>query len=590
VQLVHELPRIIREKGLAAGARAGIAAAESVVFPAPFVRDRVLEELGLPTTAKAVIRPQGLYQPVAPDAAAAARVRRELGIAPGEALILGIGYADMRKGFDLFLALWRVLQWRGRRRAHFCWLGDMDPAMRDWLAEEIAGAKATGSFHMPGRRDDVPAFLNVADGVALTSREDPFPSVALEALAAGLPVFAFDRSGGIPDLLREDPALGAVVGQGDVTAMAEAVSLALRAPDESARERRRAIVAARFGWTPYVRDLLGLALPELPQVSAVVPNYNYARYMHGRLGSVFAQTHPVREVIVLDDCSTDDSLAVIPEVTRAAGRAVRLVPNERNSGSVFAQWRKAAELAEGEFVWIAEADDLSDPAFLARTVALMAGDPAIRLAFADSRTVHADGTAQWESYKGYYATVEPGALARTEVFEAEEFVRRFLGVKNLILNVSAVVWRRSALLAALDACGDELRGYRMAGDWRLYLEALSAPGARIAYQSEPLNVHRRHAESVTHALKADLHVAEIARCHAAAGSVLPADAAAALAPRQAAYLREVAAQLGARLPAEAPAASGQAPITRAGRAAPRGRPAAPRAPKARPAKDTSRRR
>ena len=116
-------------------------------------------------------------------------------------------------------------------------------------------------------------------------------------------------------------------------------------------------------------------------------------------------------------------------------------------------------------------------------------------------------------------------------------------MKNLILNVSAVVWRRDALLAALEACQEELRGYRMAGDWRLYLQALAAPGARIAYEATPLNVHRRHAESVTHALKADRHVAEIARCHALARGSLPGRRRRG-APGQQGYLREVAAQLG----------------------------------------------
>jgi hypothetical protein len=110
----------------------------------------------------------------------------------------------------------------------------------------------------------------------------------------------------------------------------------------------------------------------------------------------------------------------------------------------------------------------------------MKDDPAVAFAFTDSRTIHADGAPMWDSYKDYYATVEPGALARSEVFEAGDFVRRLLAVKNLVLNVSAVVWRREALLRALDACGEELAGYRMAGDWRLYLEALSAPGARVA--------------------------------------------------------------------------------------------------------------
>jgi glycosyltransferase involved in cell wall biosynthesis len=549
--LVHELPRLIREKHLADGARAGIAAARSVVFPAPFVRDEVLGLLGLDVDERCLVRPQGIYKDIAAPPEAAGRIRAELGLRDGDRLVLGIGYADMRKGFDLFLQLWRLLRWRGRARVHLCWLGGMDPQMQAWLSAEIEAAGATGTFHMPGRRDDVGAFLRAADAYALTSREDPFPSVALEAVAAGLPVVAFARSGGIPDMLEETGA-GAVVPYGDVTAMAEAVSAQLRAgADDAARRReaqgRRRLAATRFGWRPYVRDLLRLAAPELPAVSVAVPNYNYARFMPERLGSVFAQSLPVQEVIVLDDCSSDDSLDVIRAVARRHAREIRLESNTINSGSVFAQWRKAAELAKGDFLWIAEADDLSDPDFLLRATARMKADASIRFAFTDSRTISADGAAMWPDYKAYYATLEAGALQRSEVFAAVDFVRRFLAVKNLVLNVSAVVWRRDALLAALDASAEDLRGFRMAGDWWLYLQALAAPGARVAYEAAPLNVHRRHAASVTHALDGTRHVEEIARCHAFARQAFP-EAAASRAAQQA-YLAEVSAQFGLAPPA-----------------------------------------
>jgi hypothetical protein len=71
------------------------------------------------------------------------------------------------------------------------------------------------------------------------------------------------------------------------------------------------------------------------------------------------------------------------------------------------------------------------------------------------------------------------------------------------------VWRRDALLKALDACADDLRSLKMAGDWRLYLEVLSWPGSKIAYCADPLNTHRRHSASVTHSLNRVAHVNEI---------------------------------------------------------------------------------
>jgi glycosyltransferase involved in cell wall biosynthesis len=300
-------------------------------------------------------------------------------------------------------------------------------------------------------------------------------------------------------------------------------------------------IEQQFGFSAYVWKLLQVAHPRLPAISVAIPNYNYASHIPARLSSVFLQTHPVQEVLVLDDCSTDDSLNVIRTVAREWKREIRLAPNQANSGSVFRQWRKAAQSASGEFLWIAEADDLCAPIFLSKMIALMQHDPAVRFAFSDSRAIDAEGVSIWASYKAYYATVSPNALARTEIFDANDFVARFLSVKNLILNVSAVVWRREALLAAIAACGDDLYDLKAAGDWRLYLEALAVEGSEVAYCAEPLNTHRRHAGSVTHALNSEKHLDEIAACQAFVRSAFRVGGDCEAAQRS--YLREVRKQL-----------------------------------------------
>lgn len=548
--LVHELPRIIADMKLAPAARDALEHARTVVFPAAVVRDAVLKALG-GTTPKAgvLVRPQGLYKDAARSEADGARIRAALGLSPQDKLVLCIGFADLRKGFDLFLQAWRLMRRAKGPQVHFCWLGEIDAVLRQWIGRELDAAIATGSFHLPGFTSGVQAYLSAADAFALTSREDPFPSVALEALRAGLPVVAFEKSGGIPELLAER-GIGRVVPYGDVLALVEALEVEATAESAAATasaEARRKVVAEEFVWSDYVGDLLKLALPDLVSVSATVPNYNYARYMPERLGSIFAQAYPVREVLVLDDCSTDDSLKAIEATAAEWNREIRLLANQVNSGSVFAQWRKAAEQATGEFVWIAEADDVADPAFLRKLVSLLRSDPEIRFAFTDSRQVDSEGQPLGPSYKSYYATVEPGALESTEVFDAAEFGRRFLSVKNLILNVSAVLWRRDALLRALNRCEGELKGYRMAGDWRLYLEALAEPGARIGYQAEPLNVHRCFTQSVTNMLNADRHVAEIEQIQEFAARAF--DLAPATVAAQRAYLEEVAVYLGANFPA-----------------------------------------
>jgi hypothetical protein len=117
--------------------------------------------------------------------------------------------------------------------------------------------------------------------------------------------------------------------------------------------------------------------------------------------------------------------------------------------------------------------------------------------------------------------------------------------RNLILNASAVLWRRSALLAALKRCEADLQQLQLAGDWRLYGEILAQPGAEVAYVARPLNQHRRHPHSVTARLSQAAHTAEIGRMHDVMARVLGADSA--LRERQRRYRRSVAGK-GRRTP------------------------------------------
>jgi len=105
----------------------------------------------------------------------------------------------------------------------------------------------------------------------------------------------------------------------------------------------------------------------------------------------------------------------------------------------------------------------------------------------------------------------------------DEFVERAMAVKNVVMNVSSVLWSRDDLEEGLEALGDELTSYKLVGDWRLYLQALLTPGRNVSYINKALNTHRRHAESVTHALDHELHLSEIQAMHNVVMSALPED-------------------------------------------------------------------
>lgn len=487
--LVHELPRLVEERGLTYAADAIAEGADHVVFAAEAVKTGFVAGREAVRPALHVL-PQGVYQRVTYDPAARAAVRAELGLPADGKIVLNMGYGDLRKGVDLFMETAAALA-RVRDDVTFLWLGDLDPAIATWIAADAARRLGPDKIRFLGHRGDVNRFLSAADAFALTSREDPYPSVVLEAMAVGLPVVGFEGAGGFTDLLGKS-TLGSTVAYGDPAAMADALARKL------AQRRRRAPAKADAPTPPFSRyafDLLKISDPGVKSVSVIVPSYNYARYMAQRLGSIFAQDYPVSEIIVLDDASTDGAADAAEAVAAALGRTVRVLRSERNTGNVFLQWRKAAELATGDYVWIAEADDGAEPTFLS-TLAGQLEDPDVLFAYTDSRAIDADGHVIWPDYKGYYRSVAPDLLQKDQVFDSAEFAKAALAVKNLILNVSSILWRREVIKDALDDVADDLPALRLAGDWRAYVQACASEG-KIAYVAAPLNHHRRHQGAVT---------------------------------------------------------------------------------------------
>ncbi len=436
---------------------------------------------------------------------------------------------------------------------HFCWIGAVAPQLTAYLAPEIEAALATGRVHLPGFQSNMSDWLSAADVFALTSREDPFPSVALEAMASGISVAAFAGSGGIASLLEAaGQDAGSVVPLSDTGALAQALMALAAGQDSAQRPTRAAAATARFDFAAYTAELLAeLRDPLAPRISAVVPSHNYARFMPERLRSIFTQTHPVEEVIVLDDGSTDDSVAVARAVALDWRRTIRLEAQATNGGNVFLQWQRAALIARGDYLWIAEADDSAHPELLARLAAMLAAHPDIDIAFCDSHAVNDHGETMMADYKEYYRSIGPGLLARDGVFSADVFVRDCLSERNTILNASAVVFRTQALRDALARCANELPQWKVAGDWRLYVDILGHSTGRVGYLAAPLNTHRRHRASATATLPAPAMLAEIGRMHDVVNALLPADTARVI--RQTSYRHSLAKPANIKLAAaEAP--------------------------------------
>lgn len=540
MSLVHELPRLIREYGLQQEVRDIAQLAHLVVFPARQVQRAFSELADTLDPEKCVIRPQGSYLPWQSRPGEDKALRDSLGLGPDDKLVINVGYADARKGFDIFLQVARHVC-ATRDDVHFAWIGATDPNVTRWiLADIIPGSAEARQIHMvPFAANPVP-WYQAADLFFLSSREDPFPTVVLEAFTAGLPVIGLEDSGGSVDVIAE---LGALAPRNDPAAIADRILHFLDQPaDQRAADagRRRDLMERRYRFETYANDLVTMILPDLPRVSVVIPNYRYAEYLPARLDTVFDQSCPLFQTLVLDDASPDDSLSVLARYRRQTGREFDLVTNEVNSGSGYAQWDKGARMCTGDLVWIAEADDLAEPDFLEKAQRILA-DPEVAFVFCDSSQRDQNDVLLSPDYGYYFDTVEPGALTRDFVMEGPEFVKRFLSVKNLILNVSSVVWRREALVAALDATRDNHLTMKVACDWKMYAHAALHSG-KVGFVAQSLNMHRRHSQSVTHSRAGQAHFDEIVAVqdHIARYVRLPAN----LLSKREAYRQELRVQFG----------------------------------------------
>jgi glycosyltransferase involved in cell wall biosynthesis len=120
-------------------------------------------------------------------------------------------------------------------------------------------------------------------------------------------------------------------------------------------------------------------------ISVIIPAYNYARYLREAIDSVFAQTYPALEVIVVDDGSTDDT----PAVLAAYGDRIRAI-RQQNQG-VSAARNTGISAARGEYVAFLDADDLWQPAKLEAQMARFDADPSLGLVHCGAESFDAEG-------------------------------------------------------------------------------------------------------------------------------------------------------------------------------------------------------
>lgn len=502
ISLIHELPDLIRRYKMEDSAKIISMYAEKVVFASPFVRDKFVPVGGL-DLSKAVVLPQGLYQknPWKSDISKArGKVRRLLNIPESSKIVICVGYGDNRKGVDLFVEAGKNVT-AVLPDVYFVWVGNLDIAIEK---EVKKSAKDCANIIFVPNQKDPTIYYAGADIYLLTSREDPFPSVVLEAMNVGVPVIGFDGAGGFTDIVTDET--GRLAPYLDVERMCDEILKLLNDNEllKELGENARKLAEEKFEFKDYVYGLLSLLGYDFKKISVVVPNYNYERYIDGRINSITEQNYPVYELIFLDDNSTDKSVELATEILSKSGVDYQIFKNSENSGSVFKQWAKGVSVSKGDYVWVAEADDYCEDSFLGEVTEGFGRDETV-ITYCQSKQMDENGKIMVDNYLEYTNDVNAEKWLTEYFADGAEELKDAMSIKNSIPNVSAVVFKKFDLNEILD----ELLKFKVAGDWYFYVWLLKKGG--IYFSPKSLNYHRRHSSSVTHSLNAKRHFDEVCR-------------------------------------------------------------------------------
>jgi glycosyltransferase involved in cell wall biosynthesis len=234
----------------------------------------------------------------------------------------------------------------------------------------------------------------------------------------------------------------------------------------------------------------------MPEVSVVVPNFNHAQFIEKRLETIFAQTFNDFEVIILDDCSTDDSRLILRAYENHP-QVKHIIYNQINSGSSFRQWQKGIEYSSGNYLWIAESDDFSDTNFL------QTGMNALQTQGIDlfyCKTVQVDKSGAYlRDLEWWLKDLSYSKWETTYAAYAEAEIVSFLIYKNFICNASSVLFKKSEFVYEFL---NDVSGLKFCGDWLFWLKYFNKHN-RIYYSTETTNYWRDHTSTTRSSINFD---------------------------------------------------------------------------------------
>ncbi len=125
-------------------------------------------------------------------------------------------------------------------------------------------------------------------------------------------------------------------------------------------------------------------------IGVVLCTYNGEKYLRQQLESILTQTRPPEQILILDDCSKDRTVAIAQSFAKDDKR-IRLIQNVTNLGFIL-NFEKGITLCETDFIALSDQDDIWLPEKLERLAAELEANPGAGMAFCNAEYMLADGT------------------------------------------------------------------------------------------------------------------------------------------------------------------------------------------------------
>lgn len=220
-----------------------------------------------------------------------------------------------------------------------------------------------------------------------------------------------------------------------------------------------------------------------PTVSVALATYNGATYIAEQVLSILGQTTPAAQLVVADDGSADDTVAIVERLVREHGDGAPelvVLRGDRPSG-VSANFERAIASAGGDFIALCDQDDVWHPAKLQTMLAALQASPGALLAHSDARLVDERGAALDSTL---FQRLEIGPDDLRELREGDAFGT--LLRRNLVTGATVVFRRELATLAA------PIPSAWVHDEW---LAIIAAATGGIVPLTEPLIDYRQHGSN-----------------------------------------------------------------------------------------------